>query len=129
MNNNKEGIKFDEKSINRYAVNGALNYARFVVSGEDYHEAIAIGISGDNAKNIQVSVYYVYGYSEIAFKEIENVVALDFLENEETFNVFLKDARLTPKDKHRILIDSRGKLSRYANRSNETSHKMRDLKF
>lgn len=38
----KEGIKFDEKSVKNYAVNGALYYATGVIASGKYHEDIKV---------------------------------------------------------------------------------------
>jgi len=67
IDKNKKGIKFEEKSIQDFAVNGALHYARGIIASEKYHEAIAIGLAGD--------------YSWTKFSNKENVYILASLLN------------------------------------------------
>ena len=117
-----DGIKFDEKSISNYAVNGALYYATGVIASAKYHEAIAIGIAGDSEETIELKVYYVYGSGEQAFKLIENVTTLDFLENKDTFDDFYENAILTEDEKHEILINSQAQLQKYAKSLNKLMH-------
>ncbi len=118
----KDGVKFDEKSISNYAVNGALYYATGMIASGKYHEVIAIGIAGDSDSSIELKVYYVYGSGENSFKLLENVSTLDFLENQKTFDVFYKDAILTEDEKHEILIRSQAELQKYAKSLNKLMH-------
>lgn len=48
LNQNKDGVKFDDKSIANFAVNGALYYARNIIANHKYDEVITIGCAGDN---------------------------------------------------------------------------------
>lgn len=118
----KDGIKFDDKSIQNYAVNGALYYATGMIASGKYHEVIAIGIAGDSDEAIELRVYYVYGSGEHSYKMLENVSTLDFLENERTFDEFYKNASLTDDEKHDILINSQAALQRYAKSLNKLMH-------
>mgnify|MGYP000434753857 CR=1 FL=1 len=118
----KDGIKFDEKSVRDYAVNGALYYATGMIASGKYHEVIAIGLAGDSDDTIELQVYYVYGSGEHAFKLLENVTTLDFLENQTTFDAFYKDATLTEDEKHDILISSQAQLQKYAKSLNKLMH-------
>lgn len=118
----KDGIKFDEKSIKDYAVNGALYYATGMIASGKYHEVIAIGIAADSNDAIDIKVYYVYGSGEYSFKLLENVSTLDFLENQKTFDAFHKDASLTDDEKHDILIKSQAELQKYAKSLNKLMH-------
>jgi protein-L-isoaspartate O-methyltransferase len=120
----KDGIKFDEKSIKDYAVNGALYYATGMIASGKYHEVIAIGIAGNSNNAIELNVYYVYGSGEHSFKLLGNVTTLDFLENQETFNAFHKDASLTDNEKHEILISSQAQLQKYAKSLNKLMHNL-----
>jgi type I restriction enzyme M protein len=120
---NKEGvIKFDDKSIVGYAVNGALHYARCMIENDKYHEVIAVGIAADCVKTIAIKVYYVYGFGETSFKFLEKITTLDFLENTQTFNEFYKNATLTDDEKHDILISSQAELQKYAKSLNKLMH-------
>jgi len=118
----KDGIKLDYKSIQSFAVNGAINYANCMIDNGQFHEVIAIGISGDNTDNIQIKAYYVYGSGERSYKYLENVTTLDFLENKKTFAEFYKNAVLTEDEKHKILISSKELLSAYSKRLNKLMH-------
>lgn len=118
----KEGIKFDEKSIKDYAVNGALYYATGMIASGKYSEVIAIGISGDSVETIQLKVYYVYGSGEHSYKPLDTISTLHFLENEKTFEDFYKNATLTEDEKHEILISSQAELQRYAKSLNKLMH-------
>lgn len=118
----KDGIKFDEKSIRDYAVNGALYYATGMIASGKYHEVIAIGLVGDSDDTIALQVYYVYGSGDHSFKLLSNVTTLDFLENQNTFDLFYKDATLTEDEKHDILIKSQADLQKYAKSLNKLMH-------
>jgi type I restriction-modification system DNA methylase subunit len=118
----KDGIKFDDKSIQSYAVNGALHYATGMIASGKYHEVIAIGIAGDSDEAIKIQVYYVYGSGEQSFKLLENISTLDFLENKQTFGEFYDNAILTEDEKHEILINSQAKLQKYAKSLNKLMH-------
>lgn len=120
----KDGVKFDEKSIKDYAVNGALYYATGIIASGKYHEAIAIGIAGDCDKTIEIKVYYVYGFGENSYKLLDNITTLDFLENQETFDEFYKNAILTEEEKHEILINSQATLQKYAKSLNKLMHNL-----
>ncbi len=118
----KDGIKIDDKSIQTFAVNGALHYARSMIASGKYQEVITIGVAGDTKDNVAIRVYYVFGSSPTAHKEMKQTVSLDFLENKESFNNFYKEARLTEEEKHQILIDSQAALHSYAQKLNRLMH-------
>jgi type I restriction enzyme M protein len=118
----KEGIKFDDKSIQSYAVNGALHYATGMIASGKYSEVIAIGIAGDSEETIQLKLYYVYGSGENSYKLLDGINTLDFLENESTFQEFYKNAKLTEDEKHEILINSQAELQKYAKSLNKLMH-------
>lgn len=118
----KSGLKFDEKSIANYAVNGALYYAQNMISSEKYHEVVAIGVAGDDSENISIDVYYVFGASEKAYKKIDACNTFDFLENQATFEAFYKSAILSEEEKHKILISSQEELRIYAKKLNRLMH-------
>ena len=118
----KDGIKFDEKSIRDFAVNGAFYYATGMIASGKYHEVIAVGIAADSDESIELKVYYVYGSGESSYKLLESVTTLDFLENKKTFDEFYNNAILTEEEKHEILINSQAKLQRYAKSLNKLMH-------
>lgn len=119
---NKDNIKFDDKSISGYAVNGALYYAQNMISSAKYSEVIAIGVAGDNENNLEISVFYVYGFGEKSFKKLSEVKTFDFLENQQTFNIFYEAATLSDAEKHDILIRSQVQLKAYAKKLNRLMH-------
>jgi len=118
----KEGIKFDDRSIQSYAVNGALHYATGMIASGKYHEVVAIGIAGDSIDTITLKVYYVYGSGDNSYKLLDGINTLDFLENESTFQEFYKNAKLTEDEKHEILINSQAELQKYAKSLNKLMH-------
>ncbi|WGE90075.1 HsdM family class I SAM-dependent methyltransferase [Actinobacillus arthritidis] len=118
----KDGLKFDEKSIANFAVNGAIYYAQNMIASEKYHEVIAIGVAGDNSENVEISVYYVFGASEKAHKLLGDCKTFDFLENSSTFDEFYKSAILSEEEKHKILIQSQEQLRQYAKKLNKLMH-------
>ena len=118
----KESIKFDEKSIKNFAVNGALYYATWIIASWNYKEAIAIAIAWDSKDSIEFKIYYVYGSGEKSFKLLKNITSFDFLENEKTFTEFYKNATLTENEKHEILINSQATLQKYAKSLNKLMH-------
>ena len=120
----KDSIKFDDKSIASYAVNGALYYATGMIASGKYHEAIAIGIAGDSEETVQIKVYYVYGSWEKSFKLLANIKTLDFLENQKTFDEMYRNATLTEEEKHDILIKSQAELQKYAKSLNKLMHNL-----
>ncbi|MEZ8920326.1 class I SAM-dependent DNA methyltransferase [Vibrio cyclitrophicus] len=122
ISENKSGIKFDEKSVSNYAVNGALYYATGMIASGKYNEVIAIGIAGDSEDAIELKVYYVFGSGAHGFKELEDVTTLDFLENQKTFEEFYNNAKLTDEEKHEILINSQATLQKYAKSLNKLMH-------
>lgn len=119
---NKDAIKLDDASVSNFAVNGAIYYAQNMIASEKYSEVIAIGIAGDNAENVKIDVYYVYGSGDDTYKHMTQYTTLDFLENEASFAHFYQAATLTEEEKHQILIDSREKLQKYAKELNKLMH-------
>lgn len=117
---NKE-IILDDKSISRFAVNGAIHYAQCIISSEKYKEAIAIGIAGESQKDIRIQVYYVFGSSRFSYKLTQNVT-FDFLESKNSFDIFYKDAILTEQEKHSLIIKTQTFLQEHAKKLNKLMH-------
>ncbi len=115
-------LKDDEKSIQQYAVNGAIHYATSVIGSGKYSEAIAIGIAGDNKENTQIEVYYIFGSNFSSCKFLEQYKTLDFLESEESFMAFYEDCILSEDEKHNILIKSKADLNDKAKKLNRLMH-------
>lgn len=120
---NGNEIDFSAKSIQKYAVNGALHYARCVIASKKYKEAIAVGIAGDNEKNVEIVVYYVFSANEIGYK-LTKTKNLNFLENQKTFNAFYKDAQLSETQKHEQLQRAKQKLNEQAKKLNSLMHSL-----
>lgn len=117
-----EKVKHDIKTVQNFAVNGAIHYAQCAIMSKKYSEVIAIGIAGDNANNVTIKVYYVFGSTDETYKLIDNYTTLDFLESKKSFAEFYKAATLTEAEKHKILIDSQAKLQEYAKKLNRLMH-------
>lgn len=119
---NKDGIKSDILSVQNFAVNGALYYAKTMIASWKYKEVIAIWVAWDNEENVEISVYFVFWYSDDAYKKLDKYKTFHFLENEKTFQNFYEDIQLTETEKHKILIDSRKTLQDYAKKLNKLMH-------
>ncbi len=122
VNKTKEGIKNDIKSVQNYAVNGAIHYAQCAIRSKKYNEVIAIGIAGDNKENVEIQVYYVFGASDNTYKLAIDYNSLDFLESKKSFKEFYKAITLTEEEKHTILIRSQALLQKYAKELNKLMH-------
>lgn len=120
--NNSDGIKSDDKSIRDYALNGAIYYATQMIASGKYKEVVAVGVAGDNAENVQVSVCFVYGSSFKTIKPMPKYNTLGFVENERTFSLFYEDCVLTEQEKHELLIRSKTDFNRYAKDLNSLMH-------
>ncbi|MCB7520781.1 SAM-dependent methyltransferase [[Clostridium] hylemonae] len=119
----KEGkVKRDIKSVQNFAVNGAIHYAQCAIMSKRYSEVVAIGIAGDSEENVSIEVYYVFGATDESYKLVSSYTTLDFLENKLSFAEFYKAATLTEEEKHRVLIDSQSKLQEYAKKLNKLMH-------
>ena len=114
----KDGISRNDNDVQNFAVNGAVSYARHMIHSGKYDSVIAIGIAGDTSENISIVIHYVFGF-ESEPKLMSNYTTLNFLENSDSFNVFVKDATLTEKEKHEILIKSQEELHYHANKLNK----------
>lgn len=114
-NNN---IKLDDNSVKKYAVNGAVYYAQNMIKSKKYDEVIAIGISANNENDVKTSVYYVFS-ANIEPKLIENYKSLDFLQNADSFNSFIKQATVTEEERHKILIKTRSEILKHAKKLNK----------
>lgn len=115
----KDGIKEDDKSISKFAVNGALYYATQMIDSGKYKQVVAIGVAGDSEDDVEIQVYYVYGSSIKSVKYMSKYRTLDFLESEQTFDNFYKDAILTKEEKHKLIITSKKILNKYACKLND----------
>ena len=109
----------DYKTINSYAVNGAIHYAKALLQYTSYEHVIAIGMTGyeDEGGMLQheIGVYYVSGknfafgqkagdYTDFSFLKKENFDA--FVEKLQSLNL-TQEARLLAKEERETEITSR----------------------
>lgn len=113
INETNSGLKMDNPSVSKYAVNGGLFYAQSMIASGSYSEVIVIGVAGDYENNVQIKPYYVFS-SLTEPKLMQNVTTIDFLQNKDSFDSFLKDARLSESEKHQILINTQQDLQKQA---------------
>ena len=113
-----DNIKMDDVSVSRYAVNGAVYYAKNMIASKKYDEVVAIGVSADSADDVRITVYYVFS-ATFPPKRMEKYNYLNFLQSKESFDAFLTDARVTEEEKHKILIKSRADILKQAKRLNK----------
>ncbi|EAH7983758.1 hypothetical protein EP607_01215 [Campylobacter upsaliensis] len=124
---NEKALDFSNDAISKFALNGALHYARVALQNESqkqdhYKEIIAIGIAGDNSQNVKVKIACVFADSSLAYKEIKRA-NLDFLENAKSFTHFYKEeCKLTEEDRHLILIRGKWHLSYHSAQLNKLMH-------
>lgn len=84
--------EYDYKTINSYAVNGAVHYANALLHLSSYSDVIAIGVTGwiDDHKKLQyeIGVYYVSKKNLGAGQKVDEYVDLSFLKTE-NFDAFI----------------------------------------
>lgn len=84
--------EYDYKTINSYAVNGAVHYANALLHLSSYSDVIAIGVTGwiDDHKKLQyeIGVYYVSKKNLGAGQKVDEYVDLSFLKTE-NFEAFI----------------------------------------
>lgn len=114
----KNEIRMDEKSVQAYAVNGAVYYAKCMLASKKYNEVVAIGVSGDSATDMQISTYYVFSAS-LTPKQMVNFNRFDFLQSKDSFDAFHKAATVTDQERHKILIETREHILRCAKKLNK----------
>lgn len=94
----------DFKTINSYAVNGAVHYANALLHYTSYTEIIAIGMTGykDNAGKLQyeIGVYYVSKSNFGVGQKVDDYTDFSFLkkENFDQFIETVKQLNLTPEE-------------------------------
>lgn len=101
--------KNDYKSINSYAVNGAVHYANALLHYTDYEDIISIGVTGykNESGKLQheIGVYYVSGKNYGYGQEIAKYTDLSFLkkENFDSFVEKVKALNLTEEEKNKSI--------------------------
>lgn len=110
--------KNDYKSINAYAVNGAVHYANALLHYTDYEDIISIGVTGykDGNGKLQheIGVYYVSGSKNYGFgQEIGKYDDLSFLkkENFDSFIEKIKSLNLTEEEKNKSIEKREAEIS------------------
>ena len=93
-----------------------------MIDSGKYQEVIAVGVAGDSEDDVKMKIYYVFGAGTNAYKELSKTSTFDFLENNDIFSNFYKEAVLSEEEKHQILIDSQTTLQGYAKRLNKLMH-------
>lgn len=94
----------DFKTINSYAVNGAVHYANALLHYTSYTEIIAIGMTGykDDAGKLQyeIGVYYVSKNNFGVGQKVDDYTDFSFLkkENFDQFIETVKQLHLTPEE-------------------------------
>ena len=101
--------KNDYKSINSYAVNGAVHYANALLHYTDYEDIIPIGVTGykNESGKLQheIGVYYVSGKNYGYGQEVAKYTDLSFLkkENFDSFVEKVKALNLTEEEKNKSI--------------------------
>lgn len=119
-----EEISLKDDDISKYALNGALHYAKSVIENSDYKEVLSVGIAGDSVKNVSVKIAYVYGSGLFANKILKDITNLDFLENQASFLSFYKSLILTEQEKHELIIKTQNFLQDHAKKLNKLMHNL-----
>lgn len=114
-------INFSQNNVASYALNGALHYARAIISSEKYKEAIAIAVAGDCSDEVKIAVYYVFGSSSLAYKDTK-IHSLDFLQSQASFEAFYHNSTLTESDKHQLLQSGKALLNEHSKKLNKLMH-------
>ncbi|EIR8269516.1 N-6 DNA methylase [Campylobacter upsaliensis] len=118
MLENKENhkISLSQTSIQNYAINGALHYAKHLIKSKKYKEVIAIGVAGDSEQKVAVKILYVY--DENTYIQAKKGDFL-FLENKDSFAEFYEDIILNDEQKHKFLLEKRTLITKHAKNLNK----------
>lgn len=98
----------DFKTINSYAVNGAVHYANALLHYTDYTDAIAIGVTGwrdaTGALRHEIGVYLVSKSNFGAGQKVDDYTDLSFLrpKNFDAFVAKVRNLSLTPEELERL---------------------------
>ena len=118
MLENKENhkISLSQTSIQNYAINGALHYAKHLIKSKKYKEVIAIGVAGDSEQKVAVKILYIY--DENTYIQAKKGDFL-FLENKDSFAEFYEDIILNDEQKHKFLLEKRTLITKHAKNLNK----------
>ena len=124
---NEKTLDFSNDAISKYALNGALHYARVALQNESlkqdhYKEILAIGIAANSEQNVELKIACVFADSSLSYKELAST-NLDFLENAKSFTHFYNEhCKLTESDKHLLLIKAKSHLTYHSAQLNKLMH-------
>ena len=126
-NTNKKGEP-DYAAIAKYAVNGAIHYAKSILDyTETYQEAIAVGVNGykqnDDLKT-EIGVYYLSKENLSIPKEVEKFTDLSFLKKKNWKNFFkmIDEIQLTSEELENRKLALEDEIESKLKRLNQTLH-------
>ncbi len=126
-NTNKKGEP-DYAAIAKYAVNGAIHYAKSILDyTETYQEAIAVGVNGykqnDDLKT-EIGVYYLSKENLGIPKEVEKFTDLSFLKKKNWKNFFkmIDEIQLTSEELENRKLALEDEIESKLKRLNQTMH-------
>ena len=126
-NTNKKGEP-DYAAIAKYAVNGAIHYAKSILDyTETYQEAIAVGVNGykqnDDLKT-EIGVYYLSKENLGIPKEVEKFTDLSFLKKKNWKNFFkmIDEIQLTSEELENRKLALEDEIESKLKRLNQTLH-------
>lgn len=126
-NTNKKGEP-DYSTIAKYAVNGAIHYAKSILDyTETYKEAIAIGVNGYKQTNdleTEIGVYYLSKENLGIPKEVEKFSDLSFLKKKNLKEFFKKidELKLTQEELESRKLVLEDEIETKLKRLNQTMH-------
>ena len=126
-NTNKKG-ETDYSAITKYAVNGAVHYAKSILDfTETYKEAIAIGVNGfkqDNDLETEIGVYYLSKENLGIPKKVEKFSDLSFLKKKNLKGFFKKidELKLTQEELENRKLVLEDEIESKLKRLNQTMH-------
>lgn len=103
----------DPKSINNYALNGALHYAKKMVESKQFNEVYAVGIAGEGEKDNLNKKIRVYLVRESLDPKLIETHSLNQFSND-TFKEFHKFNKMTEEEKHKALENKLTDLKKFA---------------
>ena len=120
VNYTKSGnLSYSTKTINDYAVNGAIHYAQKLIENDAYSEVIAIGVAGDGRVDTTVNQWF-YVFDDVEEPKLigEDIQGFRLL-SEGSFLEFYEEIKLSDEDRHEILSKSYKELRRTSKKLNE----------
>lgn len=115
-------------NISKYAVNGAIHYARAITDNSIYKNVVAIGINGyDNGAGEiikEIGVYYISEKNMFIPKKVGDYIDLSFLkpDNQAQFIDTLNKIVLSDKEKEQEALKIEDKIEKSLNSLNQIMH-------